>query len=81
MELTTRFANKNDFISITKVLIDNDLPISDLYEDNLNFILGLIDNIVIATIGLEKYNTSGLLRTGCENEHIYTKKDMKRHLK
>ena len=57
-------AREEDLFLIQKILKENDLPYSDLQEENLStFLVIRTDNDLIATIGTEIYQPDALLRS------------------
>lgn len=63
MDLIIKPANKENLNAIFKLLLDNKLPTVDLKEDYVDLFVGLINDNVVASIGLERYNGIGLLRS------------------
>ena len=63
MELIIRQAETDDFDSITNLLTSNDLPVADLIESNVNLFIGSINNTIVSSVGLEKYNSIALFRS------------------
>ncbi len=61
--ITYVFADKSDIETIAQLLKKNDLPFSDIYESQIDFIIAKNDYQIIGCIGLEKYGTEGLLRS------------------
>ncbi|MBK8807850.1 MAG: GNAT family N-acetyltransferase [Bacteroidales bacterium] len=54
---------KSDLENIKTLLLDNDLPIDDLDDEGIQLFVVKIDYIIVGVIGLENYNTIGLLRS------------------
>jgi len=63
MNLIIQPAKKSDLKEITKLLLDNQLPTTDITENTVQLFVGLINNEIIGVIGLEKYKPFGLLRS------------------
>jgi amino-acid N-acetyltransferase len=74
MELNIRKAQQNDFRAIIHLLASNQLPTVDIYEKNITLFVGLLNNEIIATIGMENYGTVALLRSLCVKEGFKNKK-------
>lgn len=58
-----RDAINSDVESIKNLLIENELPSSDVEEHIRNFILAEYENKIIAVGGIERYGTTALLRS------------------
>ncbi len=63
MNLIIQAAGKKDIKEITGLLNDNKLPTTDIKEDAVQLFVGLFNNKIIGTVGLERYNQVGLLRS------------------
>ena len=63
MNLKIQQATERDLDAIKKLLEDNNLPTTDIHQDNIQFFIGLMDDKIMSVIGLEKYNNVGLLRS------------------
>lgn len=63
MNLIIQQATEREFDAIKKLLDDNNLPTTDIYQDNIQLFIGLIDDKIMSVIGLEKYKNVGLLRS------------------
>lgn len=63
MELNILTAGRNDLSIASLFLTEQNLPVSDLLEDNVLLYLAFDDQVLVATIGLEKYGKTGLLRS------------------
>jgi amino-acid N-acetyltransferase len=63
MNLIIKQATEREFDAIKKLLDDNNLPTTDIYQDNIQLFIGLIDDKIMSVIGLEKYKNVGLLRS------------------
>ncbi|MEG9328032.1 arsenic resistance N-acetyltransferase ArsN2 [Salinimicrobium catena] len=63
MELNIQTFEPKDLTAVTEFLTYNKLPASDLTEDNIQLFLAYDEEELIATIGLEKHGSSGLLRS------------------
>ena len=68
MNLIIKQATDREFDIIKKLLDDNNLPTTDIYQDNIQFFIGLINDKIMSVIGLEKYKDSGLLRSLAVND-------------
>ena len=49
--------SEKDLSAITQLLQDNNLPVSDLKESNIDFILATDEGKVVGCIGLEQHST------------------------
>ena len=63
MNLIIKQATEREFDAIKKLLDNNNLPTTDIYQDNIQLFIGLIDDKIMSVIGLEKYKNVGLLRS------------------
>lgn len=54
---------KSDLEEVKKLLLENDLPIDDIEESAVQFLVAKEGNTIVAIIGLEQYTTTGLLRS------------------
>ncbi len=63
MELNIQSAEPKDLAAVTDFLTAQDLPVTDLGEENVDLYLVHDEGELVATIGLEKYGTTGLLRS------------------
>ncbi len=63
MNLVIRKAGKQDWDPIKRVLSENQLPTADIFGNSILFFVALTENRIIGTIGLEHYNSVGLLRS------------------
>lgn len=68
MEIIIRKAAENEYRAIIHLLASNALPTADIYEKNITLFVGLIDNEIVATIGIELYGNEALLRSLCVKE-------------
>ena len=68
MDLIIQQATEKDLDVIKKLLDDNNLPTTDIHQDNIQFFIGFIDDKIMSVIGLEKYNNVGLLRSLAVND-------------
>lgn len=69
-----RKATENEYRAIIHLLASNALPTSDIYEKNITLFVGLIDNEIVATIGIEQYENVALLRSLCVKEGFKNQK-------
>lgn len=74
MSLNIRKANTNEYRAITHLLASHKLPTSDINESNVELFVGLIDENIVATIGIEKHHSLGLLRSLCVKEDFKNQK-------
>ena len=74
MEITIRKAAENEYRAIIHLLASNALPTGDIYEKNITLFVGLIDNEIVATIGIEQYDKVALLRSLCVKEGFKNQK-------
>jgi len=74
MELNIRKAEQNDYRAIIHLLASHQLPTVDIYENNITLFVGLIENEIVATIGVENYGTEALLRSLCVKEGFKNQK-------
>lgn len=63
MEIVVRKADENEYEEIIHLLSSNALPISDLYEKNIELYVGLSNGKIVATVGIEYYGDCALLRS------------------
>jgi amino-acid N-acetyltransferase len=61
--ITYALADKRDFAAIARLLEINDLPFSDIQENDIDFIIAKNGQQIIGCIGLEKNGSEGLLRS------------------
>ena len=74
MPITLRQATKNEYRAITHLLASNQLPTADIHEQNVTLFVGLIDEKVVATIGVETYGNEVLLRSLCVKDGFKNQK-------
>ncbi|ATB70003.1 Amino-acid acetyltransferase [Sulfurospirillum diekertiae] len=74
MEMHIRKAIENEYRAITHLLASNQLPTADIYEKNITLFVGLIDEKIVATIGIETYGNEALLRSLCVKEGFKNQK-------
>jgi amino-acid N-acetyltransferase len=63
MNLKIRTATNSDLKEIIALLSANHLPTIDINENSVVLFVGLVNNELIGTIGIEKYDHIGLLRS------------------
>lgn len=63
MNLQIEPALESDYKEISYLLNVNELPSSDITEDHVQIFVGLNQQEIIGTIGLQKYDSIGLLRS------------------
>lgn len=63
MKLILQLAGTEDLAAATEFLTRNNLPVSDLAEDNVQLYLAYDDQHPVASIGLEKHGKNALLRS------------------
>ncbi len=68
MELVIRPAKSSNLKEVTKLLLDNQLPTDDIIDRKNYFFIALINNVIVGTIGVEKYKNVGLLRSLAVNK-------------
>jgi amino-acid N-acetyltransferase len=56
-------ASKNDLKGIVELLTSNQLPTIDISESSVQLFAATVNNQLIGSIGIEKYNQIGLLRS------------------
>ena len=62
--ITYKLAQKEDIEKIKDLLINAELPVADIDESKINFILAVSEKSELAgCIGVEQYGTDGLLRS------------------
>ncbi|WP_263833176.1 arsenic resistance N-acetyltransferase ArsN2 [Sulfurospirillum oryzae] len=74
MKITIRKATENEYRAIIHLLASNALPTADIYEKNITLFVGLIDEKIIATIGIETYGEVALLRSLCVKDELKNQK-------
>lgn len=65
MQITIRQAQPNEYNAIKHLLATHALPISDLDEKNIKLYVGIYNDVIVATIGVERYEKLALLRSLC----------------
>lgn len=63
MELNIRQARKNDLKNIITLLENNNLPTADITSSSIQLFVGTYNNETVGVIGIEIYETKGLLRS------------------
>lgn len=63
MELNIQTFEPKDLTTVTEFLTTYKLPVSDLMDGNAELFLAYDEEELVATIGLEKYGNTGLLRS------------------
>lgn len=63
MELQVRPATKTDLPHLRELLTIYNLPVVDLEEENINFLLALSEGEIVGSIGIEEHGLAGLLRS------------------
>jgi amino-acid N-acetyltransferase len=71
--ITYSFSEKSDLESIIALLKKTNLPYSDIRESPVNFIVVKEGSKIIGCIGIEMYDTEGLLRSFVVDEDIRKK--------
>ena len=74
MQMTIRRTTDNEYRAIIHLLVSNALPTADIYEKNICFFVGLVENEIVATIGIEQYDNVALLRSLCVKDGFKNKK-------
>ncbi len=70
MKLVIQPAKSFHLVEIAKLLLDNQLPTEDIHENKIKFFVALVNNVVVGTIGIEKYNHLGLQRSLAVNKEF-----------
>lgn len=68
MILDIRKANQNDYRAIIHLLLSNQLPSSDIHASHVELFVGVHHQELIATIGIETYDSVALVRSLCVKE-------------
>mgnify|MGYP001403566701 CR=1 FL=1 len=63
MELVIQPAIRSNMNAVSELLHDNQLPTEDIFEQKIKFFIALINNVIVGTIGVEKYQHTGLQRS------------------
>ncbi len=63
MELNIQIFEPKDIKTVTEFLTTYKLPVLDLMDGNAELFLAYDEEELVATIGLEKYGNTGLLRS------------------
>lgn len=74
MNMTLRKATENEYRAILHLLASNHLPTADIYEKKITLFVGVIENEIVATIGIELYGNEALLRSLCVKEGFKNQK-------
>jgi len=74
MDFLIRKATENEYRAIIHLLTSNALPTADIYEKNITLFVGVIDEKIVATIGIEQYDNVALLRSLCVKEGFKNQK-------
>jgi len=74
MPMNIRKAAENEYRAITHLLASNQLPTADIDEKNITLFVGLIDEKIVATIGVETYGNEALLRSLCVKDGFKNQK-------
>ena len=74
MNMNIRKATENEYRAIIHLLASNQLPTADIYEKNITLFVGVIENEIVATIGIERYGNEALLRSLCIKEGFKNQK-------
>jgi len=74
MPMDIRQAAENEYRAIAHLLASNHLPTADIHEKNITLFVGLIDEKVVATIGVETYGNEALLRSLCVKDGFKNQK-------
>ena len=72
--MTIRRAAENEYRAIIHLLASNALPTADIYEKNISLFVGVVENEIVATIGIEQYDDVALLRSLCVKDEFKNKK-------
>ena len=63
MNLKIRPFKKTDLVTITNLLDHNNLPTKDILNHSIQLFVGELNKEVVGVIGIENYETAGLLRS------------------
>jgi len=63
MKIDYRPASDSDLSDIVKLLQNNDLPITDITNSDIQLFVGTYNNVLVGVIGIEIYSSTGLLRS------------------
>jgi amino-acid N-acetyltransferase len=74
MKMHIREATQNEYRAIIHLLASNALPTADIDEKNITLFVGLVQNEIVATIGIERYGNEALLRSLCVKEGFKNQK-------
>ena len=72
--MTIRKATSNEYRAIINLLASNALPTADIYEKNITLFVGLVEDEIVAMIGIEQYENVALLRSLCVKDGFKNKK-------
>lgn len=72
--MTIRSATENEYRAIIHLLASNALPTADIYEKNISLFVGLVEDEIVAMIGIEQYENVALLRSLCVKDGFKNKK-------
>jgi amino-acid N-acetyltransferase len=71
--ITYAFSDKKELGNITLLLKESNLPYGDIEECDVHFIIAKENERIVGCIGLEKYDTEGLLRSFAVDRHYQGK--------
>lgn len=63
MNMAIHRAHENEYEEIIHLLASNRLPTSDIHEKNIELYVGLSNDKIVATVGVEYYGKCALLRS------------------
>ena len=63
MNIVVHPLEESELSIVEDLLFNNDLPIDDIYEPNIRFLVAKANDKLIGTIAIEKYDQFGLLRS------------------
>lgn len=70
MDIVIQPAIRSNMNAVMKLLLNNQLPTEDVYDQKNQFFVALINNVIIGTIGIEKYKHLGLQRSLAVNKEF-----------
>lgn len=62
-QVTFDKSRKHDLTALARLLSECELPVEDLHQDRVEFLVARDGNQIIGCIGLERYGNHGLLRS------------------
>lgn len=80
MNVNIQSAGQKDLAAVIELLSANHLPVSDLVQEDVQILIAYANEELVATIGLEKHGSTGLLRSLAVKETFRNKKLAERML-